>query len=572
MDDTALVLAARSGDRDALAAIYDRYADRLYDYCWSLLRDRHEAADAFHDAFVAASKRLGQLRDPEKLRPWLYAIARHESLRRVKARGRQTPTEQISDMPASVAEPDEGARREDAVRLVWDAAAGLAERDRALLDLNLRHNLEGQELADAIGVERAHAYVLLNRMRAQVERSLGALLVARYGRADCSELAHLLAGWDGRLSPLIRKRVARHADDCPTCSERRRKMASPLALLSAVPLVRAPAELRDRVLGDAQLVSHATTTRQHSGDGFPPSDHRRRSGRVLGATAAVMAAVVAMVALLLFPTSDDGTVLPTTAGATTTTTATAATTAAPVAETSTKVAPSGLTVSPAPTTAGTSSSTATTTTTAAVGGGPFLRLATTELDFGAAADRRTLELFNDGGVPLTWAAAASPGAFGADPAAGSIPPAGTVRLMVSLDRSALVEGPVSGVVRISSAGGAAEIGLRAMVVRPPNVVRLNARDARLATSPCSVVPTVTPVEATVEDESQIASVTLRWRDPSGDSGERVMQAATGSVFRGRLGSFSTAGTVVWWVEATDSLGATGRSADQAIPVGPCPRQ
>ena len=81
-DDAELVRAARAGDRGAFAAIYDRYADRLHDFCWSVLRDRDEAADATQDAFLVAAERLGQLRDPERLRPWLYAVARSQALRR----------------------------------------------------------------------------------------------------------------------------------------------------------------------------------------------------------------------------------------------------------------------------------------------------------------------------------------------------------------------------------------------------------------------------------------------------------------------------------------------------------
>jgi len=250
MDDADLVLAARTGDREALAAIYDRYADRLHDYCWSILRDPHEAADAFHDAFLAASQRLDQLRDPSKLRPWLYAIARHEALRRATARGRQQPTAEVDDVtPAGGPEVDDPYRQEEAAALVWAAAAGLAPRDRALLDLNVRQGLEGQELAEAIGVEPSHAYVLLSRLRDQVERSLGALLVARYGRRDCPDLARILEGWDGKFSPILRKRVARHADSCSTCADRRRLLASPTALLGVVPLLPAPADLKDRILG-----------------------------------------------------------------------------------------------------------------------------------------------------------------------------------------------------------------------------------------------------------------------------------------------------------------------------------
>ena len=145
---------------------------------------------------------------------------------------------------------DRGTRTAELQELVWSAAAGLSPRDQALLDLNLRQGLEGQDLADAMGTSLNNSYVMLSRLRDQVERSLGALLIARLGREDCEELDAILQGWDGRFSPLLRKRVARHVDGCDVCRERRAAVASPMALLAAAPLVPAPAPLRERVLHD----------------------------------------------------------------------------------------------------------------------------------------------------------------------------------------------------------------------------------------------------------------------------------------------------------------------------------
>ena len=248
MDDAALVEAARRGDDAAWAAIYDRYADKLHDHCHRILRDRDEAADALHDAFLAASRNLHQLRDPSRLRPWMYSICRHTSLRRLKARDRVDLTGAPDDMSGPDVDLDRGVRTEELTELVWAAAAGLNGRDQALLDLHLRQGLEGQDLADAMGTTLNNSYVMLSRMRDQVERSLGALLIARLGRDDCRELDQLLDGWDGHFSPLLRKRVARHVDGCATCSDKRRSVVSPLALLAAAPLVPAPGLLKARVI------------------------------------------------------------------------------------------------------------------------------------------------------------------------------------------------------------------------------------------------------------------------------------------------------------------------------------
>lgn len=57
--DAQMVTAYTAGDRGALAGIYDRYSDGLYDTAAAMLRDRHEAADAMQDVFLIAAERMG---------------------------------------------------------------------------------------------------------------------------------------------------------------------------------------------------------------------------------------------------------------------------------------------------------------------------------------------------------------------------------------------------------------------------------------------------------------------------------------------------------------------------------
>ena len=70
------------GDPGGLAEAYDRYASALYAYCRSLVPDPGDAADAVQDTFVIAAAELAGLHDRHRLRPWLYAVARNECLRR----------------------------------------------------------------------------------------------------------------------------------------------------------------------------------------------------------------------------------------------------------------------------------------------------------------------------------------------------------------------------------------------------------------------------------------------------------------------------------------------------------
>src|SRR5207302_4473911 len=96
--DAELAGAAAAGDRAAFAGIYDRYADRLHDFCIGMVRDRDAAADCVQEAFCTAAAQLSTLRDPDKLRPWLYAIARNEALRCIRLRRRENVSDELPEV------------------------------------------------------------------------------------------------------------------------------------------------------------------------------------------------------------------------------------------------------------------------------------------------------------------------------------------------------------------------------------------------------------------------------------------------------------------------------------------
>ena len=140
------------------------------------------------------------------------------------------------------------AERGDLRDLVRSAIAGLNPGEREVIELSLNHDLDGPDLAGALGVPVNQAHALASRARGQLERSLGALIVARTGREACPELDELLAGWDGDLTVLLRKRVSRHIENCDICGERKKRELSPAMLLSALPVFMLPLGLRNQVL------------------------------------------------------------------------------------------------------------------------------------------------------------------------------------------------------------------------------------------------------------------------------------------------------------------------------------
>jgi RNA polymerase sigma factor (sigma-70 family) len=312
MHDSEVAAAIVAGDPDGLAEAYDRYAAPLYTYCRSLLREPADAADAVQDTFVIAASKLAGLRDQSRLRPWLYAVARNECHRRLreKAGAATSALDQVPEMSDESADVTGGAERAELRALLRSAVRGLGAGEQDLIQLQLRQELDVAEIAAMLGVSRNHAHALLSRARAQLEVSLGALLVARSGRDDCAALGALLEDWDGQLNVLMRKRINRHIERCPACTERKRRELAPALLLGLAPLPIAvmPPGLRTQVLrlvssDTPDAVAHRASVAQRavmSGPGgFPkPLDPpksawwRTRTGQGAAAAAVVAAAAV----------------------------------------------------------------------------------------------------------------------------------------------------------------------------------------------------------------------------------------------------------------------------------------
>ena len=238
MQDPEVVGAIVAGDPAGLAAAYDKYADELYGYCRTLLREPADAADAVHDTYVIAAVSMNRLRDPERLRPWLYAVARNLCLRRLRAdkATELTAAPETAGGETAGGETDVGgdAERAELRALLRAASGGLNPGERDIVELRLWQGLDAAEAAAVLGITLGHAHSLLSRGRDQLTASVGALLVARTGREDCAGLDRLLSGWDGQMTVLLRKRLSRHIEHCDICSDRRRRELRP-ALLTLWP-------------------------------------------------------------------------------------------------------------------------------------------------------------------------------------------------------------------------------------------------------------------------------------------------------------------------------------------------
>ena len=167
----AIPLAA-SGDQAAFARIVQAHHGDMTRVCYVICGDLDLADEAVQSAWPIVWKKLGTLKDPERLRPWLVSVAANEARQLVRHRRRRAVVE-LSVGPAAMhakTAADPAGRTAD-LDLV-NALAKLDPDDRALLALRYVAGLNSTELARATGRSasgtRARLARLLDRLRTEL--------------------------------------------------------------------------------------------------------------------------------------------------------------------------------------------------------------------------------------------------------------------------------------------------------------------------------------------------------------------------------------------------------------------
>lgn len=143
MDDAPtaeLLERAAGGDRDAWAAIVDRFERLLWSVARSFRYDDATAADVVQTVWLRLAEHCGRIREPDRLASWLATTCRNECLSTARRRKREVTDARISDLVEAqdrgqLAGPDERPIEQETYREVLRAFVGLPESCQQLLRL-----------------------------------------------------------------------------------------------------------------------------------------------------------------------------------------------------------------------------------------------------------------------------------------------------------------------------------------------------------------------------------------------------------------------------------------------------
>jgi RNA polymerase sigma-70 factor (ECF subfamily) len=174
-NDSVLLERAREYDDQALAEIYDCYAESIYRYLYRYLGNAHLAEDLTSEVFLKLLQALGTSRAPrDQLKGWLYRVAHNLAMDWFRQHAKDDPlplNEELASDNASLAESFEEQQGQHRLR---QAICQLTSSQQQVILLRFGEGLKirqvGQLMDKSEGSIKLIQFRAVKRLRKILER------------------------------------------------------------------------------------------------------------------------------------------------------------------------------------------------------------------------------------------------------------------------------------------------------------------------------------------------------------------------------------------------------------------
>lgn len=177
-EDSELVNAIISGQRELFHPLVDKYSGRLYNFGLKMCKNVQDAEDMVQDTLLNVFRYVKDFRFETKFRNWLYRIAASTCIKK-KRRSKFAPERELSleefmavesaaasdDTPLWAAQPLENVLNQELGETLNDAIRKLPEKYRLVLVLRDIEGFSTGETAQILNLSEANIKVRLHRAR-----------------------------------------------------------------------------------------------------------------------------------------------------------------------------------------------------------------------------------------------------------------------------------------------------------------------------------------------------------------------------------------------------------------------
>ena len=170
MDMERVIGAARAGDQQAIAMLYNAYSHKVLGICHNIVGNRAVAEELSHDAFVLAFSKLDHLRNPERFDAWLSSIAANVALR-YKQRHHVLATVPVDDMPDETWIADEPSDM-PTMGEIMAAVNALPNGYGKVFKMAVMQDMSHKEIGEILGIAAHSSSSQLARAKKMLQHSL----------------------------------------------------------------------------------------------------------------------------------------------------------------------------------------------------------------------------------------------------------------------------------------------------------------------------------------------------------------------------------------------------------------
>jgi RNA polymerase sigma-70 factor (ECF subfamily) len=181
--EAALALAVIAGEGDAFERFVEYFRSKIFHYSWLMCGRPEDAEEVAQETLLRVFESLGQLREPEQVRAWVFRIAKNACLmqrrKSVFAPVRELSTDELlpEEEPSGVELPPDREYLQGELRAVLDRIiAELPANYRSVVVLRDMEELSTDETAEILDVSPDVVKTRLHRARTAMRQKLDCYL------------------------------------------------------------------------------------------------------------------------------------------------------------------------------------------------------------------------------------------------------------------------------------------------------------------------------------------------------------------------------------------------------------
>jgi len=169
--DLILINLAQGGNVQGVQALYEKYFQAIYRFCFWQTGVSEDAEDLTQEVFVAMTQSLSQFRGESSFKNWLYQIAKNIIAQWIKKKTRvkQAPLfEQLADTPQWI-DPENDIYKQQLVKKILSV---LKPQEKKVITFRYLRNYSVAETAQKLKISVSNVKVMTHRVLIKLQKSL----------------------------------------------------------------------------------------------------------------------------------------------------------------------------------------------------------------------------------------------------------------------------------------------------------------------------------------------------------------------------------------------------------------